>query len=419
MILFIYQGRVDMSYRVNRLAVALVLAGCTHLAHAAGFSLIEQNASGLGNAYAGAAAAAEDASTVYYNPAGMTLLPDRQLVVVGHLIKPRMEFSGTVTPAVGGGQGGDAGGVTFVPNAYFAYRLTPDVHLGLGLNSPFGLKTEYDSDWIGRYQAIKSEVKTVNLNPSIAYKVSDTFSVGAGLSLQWIEATLTHRQPLAFASPPPSTVIKIKGDDYSWGYNLGALWQISPTTRIGLSYRSEIDYELDGSSSTSDPVIASLNGPVTADVTLPDSASLSLFHKLSPQWDVLADVTWTGWSDFDDLPIKGTVNKNTIENWENILRYSLGATWHMSEKLSLRGGVAYDEAPVSDIDRTPRIPDGARTWIAFGGQYRLSKQSAFDFGYAHLFVDDPDLQSTDNGTTLTGEYDSQVDILSAQYTHSF
>jgi len=286
------------------------------------------------------------------------------------------------------------------------------VHLGVGLNSPFGLKTDYDSDWIGRYQAIKSEVKTININPSIAYKVSDSLSVGAGLNIQWIEATLTNRIPV-LGQP----LVTIKGDDYGWGYNLGVLWQATPATRIGLSYRSEVDYTLDGTASTSDPVV--FNGPVTADVTLPDSASLSLFHKLSPQWDLLADVTWTGWSDFDDLPIKGTVNKTTPENWENILRYSLGATWHMSDKLSLRGGVAYDEAPVSDIDRTPRIPDGARTWVALGGQYRLSKQGVLDFGYAHLFVNDPGLQSTDNGTTLNGEYDSQVDILSAQYTHSF
>jgi len=407
-----------MSHRVDRLAAGLALAGCASFVQAAGFALIEQNASGLGNAYAGAAAVAQDASTVFFNPAGMTLLPDRQVVIAGHLIKPKAEFSGTVTPAIGGGEGGDAGDWALVPNAYFAFRLTPQVHLGVGLNAPFGLKTEYDSDWIGRYQAIKSEVKTINLNPSIAYKVSDTLSLGAGLNIQWIEAELTNRQPLGLP-PAPVTLLKIKGDDYGWGYNLGALWQLTPATRIGLSYRSEVDYTLDGTSSTSDPSVAPLNGPVTADVTMPDSASLSLFHKLSPKWDLLADVTWTGWSDFDDLPIKGTVNKTTPENWEDIFRYSLGATWHMSDKLSLRGGVAYDEAPVSDIDRTPRIPDGARTWVALGGQYRLSKQGVVDFGYAHLFVNAPGLQSTDNGTTLNGEYDSQVDILSAQYTHSF
>lgn len=407
-----------MSHRMNRLAAALALAGCPHLVHAAGFALIEQNASGLGNAYAGAAAVAADASTVYFNPAGMTLLPDRQLVVAGHLIKPKAEFSGTVTPNIGGGQGGDAGDWTLVPNAYFAYRLTPDVHVGLGINSPFGLKTEYDPGWVGRYQAIKSEVKTVNLNPSIAYKVSDKFSVGAGLNVQYFDTELTN-------SAGAAGIATVKGDDYGWGFNLGALWQFTPATRLGLSYRSEIDYELEGSVSFG--AVPALNGEVTAETTMPDSASLSVFHKLGPRWDLLADVTWTGWSDFDKLAIyraSGALLSYTPENWDDILRYSLGVTWHTSEKLSLRGGVAYDEAPVSDIDRTPRIPDGARTWITVGGQYRLSKQSAIDFGYAHLFVEDVRLNSPAPGTiptspTLTGEYDSAVDILSAQYTHSF
>ena len=405
-------------FRRKHLMFGLALAGFADLAQAAGFALIEQNASGLGNAYAGAAAVAEDASTIFFNPAGMTRLPDRQIVVVGHLIKPQAEFSGTVSPAIGGGQGGDAGSWSFVPNAYFAYRLTPKVHLGVGLNSPFGLKTEYGPGWMGRYQAIKSEVKTVNLNPSIAYKLSDTLSLGAGLNIQRIEAVLTSLQPLG-APPAPTPLVTIKGDDYGWGYNLGALWQATPATRIGLSYRSEVAYTLEGTSSTSNPSVTSLNGPVTADITLPASASLSLFHTLSSQWDLLADVTWTGWSSFDRLPIQGTVNKTTPENWQDILRYSLGATWHMSDKLSLRGGLAYDEAPVSDRYRTPRIPDGARTWVALGGQYRLSGRGALDFGYAHLFVNSPELQSTDNGTTLNGQYDSQVDILSVQYTHSF
>ncbi|AAZ98549.1 long chain fatty acid transport protein [Thiobacillus denitrificans ATCC 25259] len=405
-----------MSLCFKRLAASLALAAAGGAAHAAGYALIEQNASGLGNAYAGQAAAASDASTIYFNPAGMTRLPDRQIVVAGHLIKPRAEFSGTSSAGVTGGQGGDAGDWAFVPNAYVAMRLTPDLHLGLGLNSPFGLKTEYEPEWIGRYQAIESELKTINLNPSVAYKLSETFSVGAGLNIQWIEATLTHRQPLG-PPPFPAPLLKIKGDDYGWGYNLGALWQATPATRIGVSYRSEVDYTLEGTSSTSDPVVNPLNGPVTAEVTLPDSASLSLFHTLSPQWDLLADVSWTGWSDFDDLPIRGTVDSTTIENWSDSLRYSLGATWHANEKWSLRGGIAYDEAPVSDRYRTPRIPDGARTWVALGGQYRVSKRSALDFGYAHLFVNDPGLQPST--TTLDGEYDSAVDIVSAQFTLNF
>ncbi|MFP5381312.1 MAG: OmpP1/FadL family transporter [Gammaproteobacteria bacterium] len=399
---------------LTRLAAALVLAGATPLASAAGFALIEQNASGIGNAYAGAAAVAQDASTIYFNPAGMTRLPDRQVVMAGHLIKAQAEFTGTVTPSIGGGNGGDAGGLALVPNAYFAFRLTPDVHLGVGLNAPFGLATEYDADWIGRTQAIKSELKTINLNPSIAWKASESLSLGAGVSIQYAEATLTSAT--AASLPPPVGVVK--GDDYGWGFNLGALWQVSPTTRIGLAYRSEIDYTLEGTFKVNGITV---NAPVFADTTLPDSASLSFFHRLNDKWDLLADVTWTGWSDFDELRIlraDGSVLSLTEERWGDIMRYSVGASYHLSDTWSFRGGVAYDEAPVSDVYRTPRIPDGARTWVALGGQYRLSRQGVIDFGYAHLFVEDVGLNKLD-GVLLQGQYDSQVDIMSVQYTHTF
>ncbi|MDP2056725.1 MAG: outer membrane protein transport protein, partial [Thiobacillus sp.] len=319
-----------MSHRVNRLAAGLVLAGCTHLAHAAGFALIEQNASGLGNAYAGQAAVAADASTIFFNPAGMTLLPDTQLVVVGHLIKPQVEFSGSSN--IGGGNGGDAGGLALVPNAYFAFRLTPDVHLGVGMNAPFGLKTEYDSTWAGRTQAIKSELKTINLNPSIAWKASESLSLGAGVSIQYAEATLSN-----FTGIPG--VGTVKGDDYGWGFNLGALWQLSDATRIGLAYRSEVDHTLEGDLTFS---VAPTVIPVFADLTLPDLASLSLFHKLNARWELLADMTWTGWSDFDALRIvnaSGGPVSTTIENWDDSYRYSLGANYHLNDKLTLRGGV--------------------------------------------------------------------------------
>jgi long-chain fatty acid transport protein len=404
-----------MSHRFNRLAAGLVLAGCTHLVHAAGFALIEQNASGLGNAYAGQAAAATDASTIFFNPAGMTMLPDRQLVVVGHLIKPQAEFSGTVSPSfIGGGDGGDAGGLAFVPNAYFAARVTPDVVLGVGMNAPFGLKTEYDSTWKGRTQAIKSEVKTINVNPSIAWKASDSLSLGAGVSIQYIEATLTN----AASTGVPPVVGTVEGDDYGWGFNLGALWELNEATRIGVAYRSEIESTLEGDLSFN--VLPTVI-PVTADVTLPDSASVSLFHKLSAQWELLADVTWMGWSDFEELRIVRAVGTPLVtpENWDDSFRYSLGANYHHSEKLTLRGGVAFDETPVSDAYRTARIPDEDRTWIAFGAQYRLSDRSALDFGYAHLFVKDADIDKLEGPVRLTGTYDSSVDILSAQYTHSF
>lgn len=403
-----------MSYRFNRLAASLVLAGCANLAHAAGFALIEQNTSGLGNAYAGQAAVAADASTIFFNPAGITYLPDRQVVVAGHLIRPQAEFSGTVSPAIGGGDGGDAGDLALVPNAYLAFRLTPDVHLGVGLNAPFGLKTEYDATWKGRTQAVMSELKTINLNPSIAWKASESLSLGAGVSIQYAEATLTN---LAGGAG----LATVKGDDYGWGFNLGALWQPSEATRIGLAYRSEVEQTLDGNIGFK--TATTLNGPVTAGVTLPDSASLSLFHKLDSRWDLLADITWTGWSDFRELRIVRTngdvLGTPTQENWDDSYRYSVGANYHLNDKLTLRGGVAFDETPVSDAFRTARIPDEDRIWIAFGAQYRLSRQSAIDVGYAHLFVRDAAIDKTENGVTLAGSYEASVDILSAQLTLGF
>lgn len=399
-----------MSYRL-RLAVSLALASLAGAVHSAGFALIEQNASGLGNAYAGQAAAATDASTIFFNPAGMTMLPDRQLVVAGHLIAPNAEFSGSSN--IGGGDGGDAGGIALVPNAYFAFRLTPEVHLGVGLNAPFGLATEYDDTWAGRTQAIKSELKTINLNPAIAWKVNENFSLGAGVSIQYAEATLTN---LAGAAG----LATVKGEDYGWGFNFGALWQLGGSTRLGVAYRSDVEYTLEGDVGFS--VAAVLNGPVTADATLPDSASLSVFHRLNERWDILADVTWTAWSDFDELRIvrtSGALLSVTPENWEDSYRFSLGANYRYSDKLMLRVGAAFDETPVSDTYRTARIPDEDRTWLAFGAQYRLDDRSVLELGYAHLFVKDARINKTESGVTLTGEYDASVDILSAQFTHSF
>ncbi len=399
------------------LLAAALAATFTCAAHAAGFALIEQSASGLGNAYAGAAAVAEDASTIFFNPAGMVLLPDSQLALAGHLIKPTIEFSGGVSPDIGGNRGGDAGRWALVPSTYFAHRLTPRLHAGLGINAPFGLKTQYDDDWIGRFQAIKSEAKTLNLNPSIAWQFSEHLALGAGLNVQRMEATLTNR----ISPSAPASFAQVEGSDYGWGYNFGLLWQAGKDTRLGLAYRSGVDYILEGRIRVKDFGLLS-NGPIRAVMNLPATASLSLFHKLTPALDLLADATWTEWRSFDRLSVRyanGALISSTPENWENIMRYSLGATWRLSDKVSLRGGLAHERAPMSDASRTPRIPDGNRSWLAVGGQYRLSAQGSVDLGYARLFFDDPKLEKTGAGTTLNGRYDTHVDIFGAQYTHTF
>src|SRR5438445_511915 len=227
------------------LAVAGAFAGGASQAHASAFALIEQNAAGLGNSYAGAAEAAEDASTIFYNPAGMSLLPAGMQVSGGlALINLSAKFSDSGSAvARGGNNGGDAGSLSAVPNFYFVTDIARNLKVGVGVSVPFGLKTEYDPGWLGRFQAIKSDIKTLNINPSGSYKINEMISVGFGLSYQRIDAELTNKVLNPTAIEPLATV---KASDNSWGYNLGAMFQLAPETRLGVSYRSSIKYHLKG-----------------------------------------------------------------------------------------------------------------------------------------------------------------------------
>jgi long-chain fatty acid transport protein len=410
------------------LAVAAVFAGGVSQAHASSFALTEQNASGLGNAYAGAAAAAEDASTIFFNPAGMSLLPSGSQIVGGFaLIQPSIKFSDGGSTAAGGrplgGTGGDAGSLSAVPNFYLAMDLAPDWKAGIGVSVPFGLKTEYSPDWMGRFQAIKSHISTLNVNPSVSYKLNEAVSLGFGLNYQTIDAEFTNAVNLGGVAEEIAD-IKAK-DKSSWGYNLGAMFQLAPDTRLGVSYRSSIGYHLTGSAtfSANQPVA---NANVSADITMPDSASIALQHRLNPGWTLLADLTWTGWSKIKNLTIVsdtlGTLS-STPENFRNTWRVGVGAVHRYDDAWSIKMGVAYDQTPVNDTDRTARLPDNNRLWLSVGGQYRLSKDGTLDFGYAHLFLRDaPINQNGGNAAAngqLVGTYKGSINILGAQFAYRF
>lgn len=410
-------------------------------AMASGFALLEQSGSGLGNAFAGGAASAEDASTIFFNPAGMSRLKGTQVVVGGSLIKPSAKFSDTgTTPAAlqttNNGNGGDAGSLAFVPNAYISMEINSKTHVGLGINAPFGLQTEYGANWIGRFQAMKSKIQTINLNPSVSYDVNETVSLGAGLNYQRITGDLTSAVNYSAAAGGGlgsniEGVSTISGSDSAWGYNLGALFNVDPQTRIGIAYRSKIKYNLSGTISFSNvpgPLSASpllANGPVTLPITMPDSFSLSGVHQLDDRWEVMADATWTGWSVLQQLKIDRAsgLNVQTVqEKWKDIWRVSAGTSYRYNMQWKARAGIALDQAPVSDAYRTARIPDNYRTWLTVGGQYKPSKQAAIDFGYAHLFVKDStiaDMQAASGKGNLVGFYNNSVDIISVQYAYSF
>ena len=324
-----------------RFPVLVLLGAYAGGAGASGFALTEQNASGLGNAYAGQAASAQDASTVFFNPAGLTHLQGNQFVLVGNLLYPSAKFQDNGGSGVAaalqsnkGGNGGDAGDLIPVPDFYYARDITPDLKFGLGLNSPFGLSTNYDMNWVGRFQALKSDLKTVDINPSLGFKVRDGVSLGVGLNAMRIDAKLTSMvsYSAAIAGATGGTVLmpnlsgasRMSGGDWGWGYNLGALFDVSPVTRIGLAYRSRVNMKLDGSLSFDNvpitgnaPLDAGLaatfgNGPASARLTLPDSFSASVFRKMNERVDLLADASWTHWGLFKELKIDRANGSNVI-----------------------------------------------------------------------------------------------------------
>lgn len=451
-----------LSRLVTLLSAPALLAAAS--AHGAGFALIEQSVSGLGNGFAGGAAIAEDASTIFFNPAGMTRLGDTEYLIGMHVVYPTTEYKSSGNSSIAftpsniplrGGDGGEAGETGVVPNFYYVRRLNPDMVFGLGVNVPFGLATDYEEGWEGRYHALRSEVMTVNINPSLAWKVNEQLSLGAGVNVQYVEVPelsnaldyaqicngLATRHPNATVRASAATCtgaptsrdgrLELDGDDWSFGFNLGLLYEVNDGTRFGVAYRSRVDHELEGSARfTGTPTGLSnlgifVNDDVTADLTLPESLSVSAYHELNSRWAIMGDITWTRWEQFDELRVEFDTNPQddlvTPEEWDNTFRYSLGLSYRYNDRWTLRTGVAYDETAIPSAElRTPRIPGNDRRWVAFGASYRHSDRLHFDVGYAHLFIDDTPINNTNaTNATLVGEYESSVDILSAQVRWQF
>lgn len=450
---------------MKKKVVALAVSGAlcfayAHRAQGAAFALAEQGVSGLGNAYAGAAAAAEDASTVWWNPAGMARLPrGRHVLAGGHVIAASTKFSnnGSVPAAASNpaltGNGGDAGDSAVVPNLFFAMDLNPAWSLGLGINVPFGLKTEYDSDWIGRFQGIESEVKTLNINPSVSFKLGDRASVGFGVSYQRAEIDLlsaVNYSGIAFGAGGAPLLAAVGGpgvegrnstsvDGDAWGFNVGALFDLTPATRVGVHYRSSLDYETEGATSfTSVPAAfagvpalaaATSDGDVKLDLETPAAFSISAAHKAGERLELLADVTWTEWSRITQLPLvrtSGAGSGQTLDtltfNFDDTWRLAVGANYKWNA-WTLRAGVAYDQSPVPNAqDRSVRLPDEDRYWLSLGATYRPSPAGRFDVGYTFIQIKDADIDNDQTARArgiVRGTYEATVNILSIQYQHTF
>ena len=438
----------------------LLSLACTNT-FAAGFALIEQSVSSMGTAYAGAGSISEDASTVFFNPASMARLEGSQLSAGLHIVLPDSDFSGTGTynashpiysppsPIAGlglggtsfGGGGGNGGKDAVVPHFTYVHDINEKWNFGFSVNAPFGLATEYNSTWAGRYSAIESEIISVNLNPTLSFKIDEHASIGFGLNAMYASLELKNAIDdglLNILAGGPFPILpgaadregKIDAiDDWGFGFNVGILLEPTDHTRLGLAYRSKVDVDLDGDFKSQSRFVPSSSAK--ADVSLPDNLLLSAYHEITPKYAIMADVLWTQWSKISDLKVElGTGSTNTFDlQWEDTVRVAVGGSYKYDSKWTLRTGVAYDESPTRNQElRLAALPDDDRIWLDFGVGYRHSDKLSFDFGYAHLFIDDPKINSTDAVSSnisalapsnqglhrLTGEFDADVDIFSAQ-----
>jgi long-chain fatty acid transport protein len=418
------------------LAVAGIGIALSGESRASAFQLRENSASALGNAFAGAAASAEDSSIIANNPAGMTILSGNQASGDLSIIIPSAVFSGigfsATRQSTSGGNGGDAESAQPVPAAYGFYDASPDLKFGLALIAPFGLNLQYDSDWIGRYQAIKSGIETVNINPNVAYRVSNWLSVGGGPAIQYAHTELTNAvnsTAVARLANPllpagfvlPDGLARVVGDSLSIGYNLGVLAEVSPSTRFGASYRSRVSQRIEGTATFNVPVPLAANQrfqdtPARFRLETPDILSLAAYHEVSPEVTLLAEVQWTNWSVVKNLRIERPDRSSLIdqpEQWHGTWFGSVGAIYRPGPDWIIRGGLAFDPTPIRDQFRTARLPDADRYWLAFGIGYAWTPDLRFDAAYAHIFSGNASINEvSQTGDILVGHYSTHIDLLS-------
>ena len=425
-----------------KLLPLLVLGAMSGNASAAGFQLLEQNATGLGNAYAGSAASAENASAQYFNAASLSSLQGRQFSVGVNYIDLNSTFDniGSRAPAghpnlaKNGVEGGDA---AFVPNFYLSMPLTKDLTFGLGANAPFGMRTDWAKGWQGQYFGTLTDVKTVNLNANLAYRVNDAFSIGGGINYQKFDAQLeTALNGAPFGSRDGNFMVS--GNSWAWGYNLGVLFRPTAATQLGVSYRSAIKHELEGKYAVSGFTgpgagvavatygFAGTSGAGKVNIKLPDTLIFSATHQLNSQWELLGDVSRTSWSDVPELRVQfanGSADKVSTYNWRDTWRVAVGANYQATDAWKLRVGLAFDQSPVKEGLRTPRLPDQDRIWYSVGAQYKLNNTSKLDFGYSYVKAKDARGNETSANPAVTGtilgDYKSSVQVLGVQYSMSF
>lgn len=436
--------------RIRLIAAGLGLTAAVP-AWGAGYGLKEQSATAMGAAYAGVAADSSNVAALPYNPATLAgvMGTDAALSVVE--IVPHSSASyGTATTPAGTPAGGSMAPVNFiadapVPTLALRHRLTDTLALGLSVSVPFGLKTNYPSSWAGRYYALETEEITVKIAPVIAWQVTDDLALGASLNVDYSRGVLTSAADigtLGALSGVPGAVpggfdgqARLSGISWNEGFSVGAIYTLLPDVTLGLSYESAVDQALSGPLTFSldraglGDAIRAATGLFTntrgmARLTMPDMLRSGLRVRLSDDFTLMGELDWTDWSRFHDLTVvaQNPIQPNDVTqaNWRGAVFASLGGEYRLDDRWTLRGGAGYDESPIPDSTRSPRIPDANRTWLAAGLSLALSPAAVLDLSYGHLFNDDTPVTLTpaQPGNALRGSLSgvtrSSVDVVGLQ-----
>jgi long-chain fatty acid transport protein len=394
---------------------------------AAGFHLREQSAAAQGNAFAGATAGAENASYAYFNVAGLTRQKGTQINMGGTYISPRAEANNV--RFADGTRDHDVNNIVHAataPNMTISHQVNEKAYLGVALNVPYGMITKYDRDYAGSDHGVTSKVISATVTPMAAYKITDKFSLGAGFQLQYFRARLTNTVARAVGD----NMAAIQGDAFDIGYQLGAMYEFSDKTRVGIGYRSEIKHKIKGTIDGTSPnqslvpeVV--LNQDIHTRLTTPDMLSIGAYHQINDKWAVMAEYQRVFWSVFQDLNIYGDeyhFASLTKEKWRDTNFFALGASYQIDNQWKLRLGTAYDQSAVRVEHRTPRIPDSDRIWLSAGLNYQYNEHLTFDATYTYIKAHKAHVDTNLTGNTgshVTAEYSNSIQLFGFSLNYKF
>lgn len=387
-------------------------------AFGAGFALYEGSARGnvLG---AGLTGSADDPSAVFYNPAGITQLKGKQAMVGLTAITPMI----TVETQNGARSDDFKRNWYFPPHAYYTQQINDKWWGGLGLFSRFGLGTEFDSNWPGRYNSYLAEIQTVELNPNIAYKINDKLSIAGGLSLMYMNLDLKKKLSPAVGSPD----FELEGDSWGWGLNAAIHYKPTDWMQAGVTYRSRVSQNVEGEAKVNPNVPAAglRNTPATGDISLPDMVFAGVNFIVRPDLTIGGGIYWTRWETYNQLqinfenPFAGVRTQATRKDWDNVYRFMIGTEWKVNANWDLRLGYAYDQAPEPDETIDYILPDADRNMFSIGGGYHRNNW-ALDFSYTLMIIQEREVVARPTQGVLNSTFKSgTAHLIGFSYTYKF